>query len=337
MNQHEESGSGFVPDAYDRRGLRAVAGSISPLRSRWRMPVVAAATMAVVAALCLHTGSAAHATAAAAKPANLAVHSAVDTGAKSSLTSHVENAAATSSGGVHGALNQYDGSGGGVQFWFDPNTGDLTVAVGSGIGATGGGVLGTYAAGTSPAANSDLYASVDLSAGTYTTVNVSGAYSLSDGVFDGTVSATVEGRTLTISSNGSSGFAVSVYAAAGATGFTGTTGVYYTYSFNFTDVVDYVWHAILDLYTGEYTLVDNDSSGEITTPYEDDSTDLTTTDASSSDDSSDASDAGDDSGDGGDGSSCSASDTYKSDQPSSAAVHSASTIVPNEEIEDGCE
>ena len=342
MEQHEESESGFVPDANERRGLRAVASTISPLRSRWRMPA-AVTTMAVVAALCLNTGSAAHATASpAVKPASISAHAAVHTGAGSSLTGHVEAAAdGVSKGGVHGALNMYDGVGGGLEFWFDPNTGDLTVAIGSGVGEGGGGVIGTYGPGTVPEVGAYLYANADLSAGTVASVNVSGTYSLTDGKLVGSINTTVEGRTLTISSDGGSSFDANVVAVEGAAGFTGAVGIQYVFKFNITDVINYIWNAILNAFTGEYSLLDSDDTGDETYAYADDSStddsDLTTDDSSDDSSSSDASsDSSDDSG-GGDsgGGGCDYNAHLVADQPSSETTKAHSTvIIPAEEIED---
>ena len=308
MDQHDDSQPGFVPDAYDRSGSKAKADSISPLRSRWRMPAVAT-TMALVAALCLHTGSAAQATAGAAKPASVSAHAVAGNATKASLTGHVELAADSAGGGVHGAFNLYDGVGGGIEFWFNPATGDLTVAVGAGVGEGGAGVLGTYAPGSVPEPGTYVYVNADLGAGTVATVNVAGNYSLNNGVFVGTVNTTVAGRTLSIASDGGATFDVNVNAAEGAEGFSGAIGVNYTFNFNVTDVINYIWNAIKNLFTGDYSLDDSDETGDDTTLYDDDSStdddsSLTTDDSSDDSGSSDdvsSDDSGDDGGGGGGG------------------------------------
>ena len=201
MEQHEDSGA-FAPDQH-LHGLQTQVNTISPARRRWRAPAVAT-SMAVVAAICLYTGSAAH-PAAAPQAAGVSAASVQHVGAKSALSVHAAAqpmAGTTGYGGVHGAFNVYDGAGGGIEFWFNPSTGELTVAVGSGAGVGASGVLGTYAPGTEPAPGTYLYASATLAAGTVASENVSGTYSLTDGVFSGSVSATVEGRTVTLTSDG---------------------------------------------------------------------------------------------------------------------------------------
>lgn len=337
MDQHDETGSptgsesGFIPDAYHRPGPEATT-RISPLRRRWRLPAVAT-SMAVVAALCLHDGSTAHAT-AAPKPAAVSALAAHGAGAKSVLPMHFEAAADSTHGGVHGAFNLYDGVGGGIEFWFDPNTGSLTVAVGAGVGEGGGGVLGTYAPGSVPEPGTYVYANADLGAGTVATVNVSGTYSLDNGVFVGSVNTTVDGRTLTIASDGGSTFDVNVVASESATGFTGAIGVNYTFNFNVTDVIDYIWNAIKDFFTADYSLEDDDDSGDDTSWYSDDSS---TDDSIGSDDASDDSgddsgdDAGDDGGDGGDGGGggCFLSYHYLPDHTSSTKVTHSAAMNPN--------
>jgi hypothetical protein len=223
--------------------------------------------------------------------------------AKSALSVHAAAQPLTTGyGGVHGAFNVYDGAGGGVEFWFDPSTGALTVAVGSGVGIGASGVLGTYAPGTEPAAGTYLYASATLAAGTVASENVSGSYSLTNGVFSGSVSATVDGRTVTLTSDGVSGFNASVLAGSGATGWTASTGVKFVFDFNISDVLDYIWNAIENFFTGQYSLTDSDYTGYATTAY----SDASGTDGSvvssdgSSDDSSVSSDDSSDSGDSGD-------------------------------------
>ena len=317
MDQHDDVETGsFIPDAYNRGGLKAKAAAIGPSRSRWRGPAVAT-TVALVAALCLHTGSAAQVSAGASKPASISAHAVAGNATKTSLTGHVVLAADSAGGGVHGAFSLYDGVGGGIEFWFDPISGDLTTAIGVGVGAGGAGVIGTYRPGTAPEPGTYVYANADLSAGTVATVNVAGNYSLNNGVFVGTVNTTVAGRTLSIASDGGTTFDVSVVAAEGAAGFSGAVGVNYTFKFNIADVINYIWNAITNLFTGDYSLEDSDDTGDETVAYADDSStdtdsNVTTDDSSgsssdassddSSDSSSDAGDSGDDGGGGGGGS-----------------------------------
>ena len=298
MEQHEDSGA-FVPDQH-QHSLPAQAGTISSARRRWRAPAVVT-SMGVVAAICLYTGSAAHTTVAPAA-AGVSAASVQDVAAKSQLSVHAAAQPLTTSGygGVHGAFNVYDGAGGGIEFWFDPSTGSLTVAVGSGAGVGASGVLGTYAPGTEPEPGAYLYASATLSAGTVASENVSGTYSLNNGVFSGSVSATVEGRTVTLTSDGVSGFNASVLAGSGAAGWTASTGIKFVFNFNITDVLDYIWNAIENFFTGQYSLTDSYYTGDATTTYSDDSDTDGTVVASadgSSDDSSTSSDDSDDSGD----------------------------------------
>jgi hypothetical protein len=304
MEQHEDSGA-FVPDQH-QHSFQAQASTISSARRRWRAPAVVAA-MAVVAAICLYTGSAAHATATPAA-AGVSAASVQDVAGKSALSVHAAAQPLTTSGygGVHGAFNVYDGAGGGIEFWFDPSTGSLTVAVGSGAGVGASGVLGTYAPGTEPEPGAYLYASATLSAGTVASENVSGTYSLTNGVFSGSVSATVEGRTVTLTSDGVSGFNASVLAGSGAAGWTASTGIKFVFNFNISDVLDYIWNAIENFFTGQYSLTDSDETGDVTVAYADDSStdgSVVSSDGSSdnsSTSSDDSSDSGDDSGDSGD-------------------------------------
>ena len=329
----------FVPDAYDRAGQRTKADFITPLRSRWKVPA-AVGTMAVVTALCLSTGVGPHTAAAAAvaKPATVAAHSAINSGVSSSLKGHIETAADAPAAGVHGAFNLYDGVGGGVEFWFSPTTGQLTISVGAGVGAGGGGVLGTYAPGSVPEAGTYVYATADLGTGTVANFNVLGSYSLDNGKLVGQVSGTVEGRTVTIGSDGSTTFDVSVVAAPGAEDFYAATGVNHVFSFNIVDVINYIWNAITDLFTGQYSLTDNDATGDDTVAYSDDSStsdgsELTTSDDSSSTDAS-SDDAADDSSDGGDGGGggggggggCAINTTILPDKASS--TQSSTTVTP---------
>jgi uncharacterized membrane protein YgcG len=309
MEQHEESGA-FAPDQH-QHSLQAQATTISSARRRWRAPAVATTT-ALVAAICLYTGSAAH-PAATPAAAGVSAASVQHVAAGSALSAHAAAQPLTTGyGGVHGAFNVYDGAGGGIEFWFDPNTGALTVAVGSGVGIGASGVLGTYAPGTEPAAGTYLYASATLAAGTVASENVSGSYSLTNGVFSGSVSATVEGRTVTLTSDGVSGFNASVLAGSGAAGWTASTGIKFVFDFNISDVLDYIWNAIENFFTGQYSLTDSDETGDATTAYSDASgtdgsvvsSDGSTDDSSTSGDdgtSSDSGDSGDSGGDSGGG------------------------------------
>jgi hypothetical protein len=323
MEQHEDSGS-FTPDEH-HLSPRIQPDAISPARRRWRAPAVVT-SMSVVAALCLYTGSAAHAT-EAPKAAGVSAVSAVSAqGAGSRTALHVEAAAAhpdgTVPGGVHGAFNIYDGVGGGVEFWFDPTTGGITVAVGTGVGEGGGGVLGTYAYGSVPAPGAYVYASATLAAGTVASGTVSGTYSLDNGVFSGSASFAVDGRTLTIGSDGTTTFDVNVIAYPALTGFTGTVGLQYVYNFNISDVWNYIWNAITDLFTGQYQLEDDDSGDDTTVSGDDGSGSATSDDGSGS--SGDDSDDSDD--DDGDPVNYSASHTYLPDH-ASTTVKSGTSVT----------
>ena len=314
MELHEDSGS-FVPDQH-QHGPRPQAGAISPARRRWRVPAVVTAT-AFVAALCLYTGTAAHAT-ATPKAASVSALSARDADARTAP--HVEAVAqpdGTVPGGVHGAFNLYDGVGGGVEFWFDPTTGQITVAVGTGVGEGGGGVLGTYAYGSVPAPGAYVYASATLAAGTVASGTVSGSYSVDNGVFSGSASFAVDGRTLTIGSDGTTTFDVNVVAYPALTGFSGAIGLQYVYSFNFSDVWNYIWNAITDLFTGQYQLEDDDSGAD-TTVTGDDGASATSDDSSGGTSGDDSADDGDDDDDG-DPVDFSASHTYLPDHASTTA------------------
>ena len=335
MDQHDDprfEPARFVPDAYDRPTAQRKADLINPLRRRWRGPAIVA-TVAAAGALCLFDGSAAYA-ARPTKTADIAV---------STPLTQIKPADGTDHGGVHGAFNLYDGAGGALEFWFDPSTGSLTVAVGAGVGEGGGGVLGTYAPGTPPQPGTYVYANANLGEGTVATVNVGGTYSMDNGEMVGTLSTTIEGRTLTIASDGGASFDAEVIASANATGFTGGTGIENVYNFNVNDVVTYIWHAVSDSYTGDYSLEDDLDSGDDTYLYDDDSStdssggDLTTTDgsdsSSSSDDSGGTSDDGTgDGGDGGDGG-CAVSLHELPDSSSAAKTHTntaqANAVRPN--------
>ncbi|HEV2635663.1 MAG TPA: hypothetical protein VGX23_10990 [Actinocrinis sp.] len=291
MELHEESGS-FIPDQHGAGP--APADDISPGRRLWRGPAIAGST-ALVAALCLYTGTAAHASGPSAAKASAL-----------NLQPAAQAQTTTTQGGVHGAFCLYDGAGGGVEFWFNPSTGSLTVAVGTGVGPVGGGVLGDYAYGTAPTAGTYLYASATLTTGTVVTLNLAGSYQLVNGVFSGSVSATVEGRTLTISSDGSSTYKATVSIAPSSTGWVGPSVYYYDYNFYFWDVEQYVeipttWP---EPDPDPYTIIDSDSGSNDTSVYSDVSgTDgsLVTSDGDSSDSGSVSSDDGSsDSGDSGD-------------------------------------
>lgn len=290
MELYEESGS-FAPDRH-LRDTQTQPGTISASRRRWRAPALVT-SMAVVAGLCLYTGSAAN---AAEKPRVAAV---------SALS--VKPAVTTGLGGVRGAFNIYDGPGGSIEFWFDPSTGQLTLATGSGVGIGSAGVIGTYAPGTEPAPGTYLYASATLAAGTVASTNVSGTYQLENGVFSGSVSGTIEGRTVTLNSDGVTGFSGSVVANSSAVGWSAAVGVKFVYEFNMYDVLNYIWDAIKNFITGDYSLTDNDDTGYSTYAYSDDnstngtfipSTGSTGSDGSSGDGSATTGTTSDDSADG---------------------------------------
>ena len=349
MEQNEEPGS-FRPDAHGRSALKAGTSAISASRIRWRLPAVAT-TMALVAALCLHSGAVAQAK-QTPKATGVSVAVAHDKVVQAAMPMLPEDNTVTSgsgsgssgAGGVHGAFNLYDGVGGGIEFWFDPTTGELTVAIGAGVGEGGGGVLGTYAAGSAPEPGAYVYANADLGAGSVATVNVSGTYSLTNGVFVGSVNTTVDGRTLTIASDGGSTFDVNVVADESATGFTGAIGVNYTFRFNVADVLAFIWHAIVDAIISDYFLEDDDDTGTSTDEYSDDDIDGTTTDdatTTTDDDGYDDSSSSDSDGDGGGGGggddddgACSAYSAYLPDvatAPSASSHAHAAVIVPAEE------
>jgi len=309
---HEESETSFVPDAYDRSTLtklRAISGS----RRRWRLPAMAA-SLAVVAALCLHTGSASARSSASSKAASTTALSLQNSGA----TKNIQLAdSSTSQGGVHGALNFYDGVGGGVEFWFNPSTGELTIAVGVGIGEADEAVLGTYTPGTEPEAGDYFFADASLDDGTVGSFDVSGTYSIENNVFSGTVTGTVDGMTVSISSDGTSSFTVGVTPDADAvsSGFTGIIGVQSVWNFNFDDWISDIWNWILSdsdsvspdvLWVSDASdsdtepVVDPDYTGDATS--DDDST-TTTSDDDSGTTADDSDDDSDDDG-GGNGSLC---------------------------------
>jgi len=301
--QEKEEESGFVPDAYDRSTLTGL-GTISRARVRWRMPAVAA-SMAVVAALCLHGASATHAMASKASGS-----STITLQNSGSTSSHdIQLAGSTAINGLHGAINVYDGVGGGIEFWFDPNSGKITIGIGNGIGLGGSAVLGAYAVGSEPVSGQYLYANVSVQSALAST-SVSGNYSISEGTFSGSATATVQGRSVTITSDGSTSFNVSVAANSLATesGWSGAVGIKTVFDFNVNDVIDWLLTP-LKYVESLFVLVDVQSSPDYTGVQDNvvaqggdagssgadgsaDDDDATTTDDSS--DSSSSDDSGDD-------------------------------------------
>lgn len=342
MDQQEEnSGSepGFVPDAYNRPAAQAAAGTISPLLRRWRLPAVVT-TMAMAAAFCLYDGSAAHASrtphAAVALPA-AAAHT------KTSLVGgHFEDAATNSNGGIRGSFSMYDGEGGGVQFWFNPTTGDMTVAVGAGIGAGVTGTLGTYEAGQAPAPGTYLNSTVTFAAGTVGSANMTGNYSFDTGKFTGSISITVDGRTVTLNSDGTTNFNASVTIVPGAPGFSGSVSLQGVFDFNWNDVVDYIYDYLDQLIQSFLALI---STGPSTTNEvvndpadEDDGTATTTDDTTTTDDSSSDDSSGDDSGDGGGGGGggggCAVTMTELPDRANTTTTSGSKSLNPAEDEDD---
>ena len=343
MDQHENSGpeSGFVPDAHDRPAAQAPANTISPLLRRWRIPAVIT-TMAMATAFCLYDGSGAH----AARTANTAISLPASAAhVRSSLSGgHFEDAATNSNGGIRGSFSMYDGEGGGVQFWFNPTTGDMTVAVGAGIGAGVTGTIGTYEAGQAPAAGTYLNSTVTFSAGTYGSANVTGNYSFENGTFSGSVSITVDGRTVTLNSDGTTNFNASVTIVPGAPGFSGSVSLQGVFDFNWNDVVDYIYDYLEQAIESFLALISSGANTDTTVvddPADEDddsatSTDDSTTDDSSSDDSSDD-DGGD--GGGGGGGGCAVVMTELPDHSSVAHTNTTTnsdskTITPAEDEDD---
>lgn len=301
MDQHENSGpeSGFVPDAHDRPAAQAPASTISPLLRRWRIPAVIT-TMAMATAFCLYDGSGAHASRTASTAISLPASAAH---AKTSLSGgHFEDVDTNSNGGIRGSFSMYDGEGGGVQFWFNPTTGDMTVAVGAGIGAGVTGTLGTYEAGQAPAPGTYLNSTVTFAAGTVGSANMTGSYSLDTGKFSGSVSITVDGRTVTLNSDGTTNFNASVTVVPGAPGFSGSVSLQGVFDFNWDDVVDYIYNALQQAIQSFLALISTGPSTNnqvVNEPSNEDGS-ATTTDDSTTDDSGDDS-SDDDGGDGGGG------------------------------------
>ena len=340
MDQHENSGpeSGFVPDAYDRPAALAAANTISPLRRRWRIPAVIT-TMAMATAFCLYDGSGAHSAHAASTAVSLPAPAAH---AKSSLVGgHFEAADTNSSGGIRGSFSMYDGEGGGVQFWFNPTTGDMTVAVGAGFGAGTTATIGTYEAGQAPAAGTYLNSTVTFSAGTVGSANMTGNYSLTDGKFTGSVSITVDGRTVTLNSDGTSNFNASVSIAAGAPGFSGSVNLVGVFDFNWNDVVQDIYDYLQSLIQSFLAIISTGPSTNnqvVNEPSQEDgststTTDGSTTDDSTTDDSSDDSSGGDGGGGGGGGGGgCAVTMT---ELPESSTNSDSKTLTPAEDEDDG--
>ncbi|HTJ69448.1 MAG TPA: hypothetical protein VL551_18060 [Actinospica sp.] len=339
MDQQEEnsgSESGFVPDAYNRPAAQAAAGTISPLLRRWRLPAVVT-TMAMAAAFCLYDGSAAHAshTVSAASPV-AAAHT------KTSLVGgHFEDAATNSNGGIRGSFSMYDGEGGGVQFWFNPTTGDMTVAVGAGMGAGVTGTLGTYEAGQAPAPGTYLNSTVTFAAGTVGSANMTGNYSFDTGKFTGSVSITVDGRTVTLNSDGTTNFNASVTIVPGAPGFSGSVSLQGVFDFNWNDVVDYIYNALQEAIQSFFSLISSgpSTSNEVVDdPADEDGGSVSaTTDSSTGDDGDDSS--GDDSGDGGGGGGgggggCAVTMTELPDRANTTTTSGSKSLNPAEDEDD---
>lgn len=277
---------------------------------RWPKAVGALGALTLTAALGLQFSNASH---APATPASQVASVSRLAGAQGSfLSANVApdsdgstggaTGESSTGGGIHGSFSLYDGVGGGLEFWFDPNTGKLTIAVGVGVGEGGGGVLGYYTPGTEPEEGMSDFADVDFSAGSVASFSASGDYSWSSGKLSGSIKETVDGRTLTINSDGTGSFDVSVVAAEGAEGFEGAVGAKYTFSFTPADVLKIlqdIWDWLTgpededyDDYYDDYYYDDGaeDVTGDDTTTDDDDS-------GTTADDGSD--DAGDDGGDGG--------------------------------------
>ena len=277
--------------------------------------------LALTAALGLQFGNAAH---AAPKPASRVAAISRLAGAQGSLLS--ANVAPDSDGstggtsgtggeggsggGIHGSFSLYDGVGGGIEFWFDPNTGKITIAIGAGVGEGGDGVVGYYTPGTEPEEGMSDFADVTFGVGSVASFSASGDYSWESGKFSGSIKETVDGRTLTINSDGTGSLDVSVVAAEGTEGFEGATGVKYTFSFTAADVLK-ILQDIWDWLTGPededyddyyddyyYSDGEEDVTGDDTTVTGDDSG---TTDDGSADASDDGGDSGDSGGDSGGG------------------------------------
>lgn len=287
MESQLPSEAGYVPAAtiatyqaphrsiFQRRGLKVV-GAIGALT--------------LTAALSVQFADAGHA--ATVPAANVAAAKVV--GAHQSLKSQLGSihsaSTGTGSGGIHGSFSVYEGAGGGVEFWFDPSTGVITIATGVGIGEGGSGSLSYYTPGTAPAAGVYEYANISLSAGTFGSVSVNGTYSFNSSSFNGSASATVDGRTVTLTGDGA-GLSVNVLPSAGAAGFTANTGVEYVFSFDASSIAAIcadLWNDI----TSAASYLNNILDQYILNNYQSD--DVTGSDTSvSSDDSSD--DSGDDS------------------------------------------
>lgn len=345
MDQHENSGpeSGFVPDAYDRPAAQAAVNAISPLRRRWRIPAVVT-TMAMVAAFCLYDGSAAHASRTAGTAVSLPASAAH---AKTSLSGgHFEDVDTNSNGGIRGSFSMYDGEGGGVQFWFNPTTGDMTVAVGAGIGAGVTGTLGTYEAGQAPAPGTYLNSTVTFAAGTVGSANMTGSYSLDTGKFSGSISITVDGRTVTLNSDGTTNFNASVTIVPGAPGFSGSVSLQGVFDFNWNDVVDYIYDYLEQAIESFLALISSGANTDTTVvndPADEDDDSATTTDDSTTDDSGDDDGSDDDGGDGGGGGGTGGCAVVMTELPDSSSVaHTnttknpeSKTITPAEDEDDG--
>ena len=311
--------TGFVP-----AGTPAVAEvqHRSIFHRRWPKAVGALGALTLTVALGLQFSDASHSGAKPAAhvaavsqlanvkgsilPANVPADTDDSTGATTGETS--------SGGGIHGSFSLYEGAGGGLEFWFDPNTGKITIAIGVGVGEGGDGVVGYYTPGTEPEAGFSDFADVTFGAGSVGSFSASGDYSWESGKFSGSIKETIDGRTVTINSDGTGSLDVSVIAAEGTEGFEGATGVKYTFSFTADDVLKIlqdIWDWLtgpddedLDDYYDDYYYDDGESddvTGDDTTVDDDDDSAVTSDDDTGTTSDDGSTDASSDSGDGGDG------------------------------------
>lgn len=279
---------------------------LSPLRSafrpdllvrRWKLPAAFCAAV-VVGAMCLHGGASGH-----VAPPMQSVGKVVAKNAAPAMVAPDGgpgggSGGSSAGGGIRGGFSLYEGVGGGVEFWFDPSTGDLTVAIGAGVGEGGEGVLGTYSPGSAPEPGTYSFVNATFATGTVATVNVSGEYSWANGAFNGSVGTTVAGRTVTLTSDGTASVTVSVTPTSTEEGFEGAVGVKSVFVFNPMAFIDDIIQDILDSLFGGDEIDDTDSYGG------DDDGSVTDDDGTSADDDGTAADDGGDDagdGDGGDG------------------------------------
>jgi hypothetical protein len=302
---------------------------------RWPKVVGALGALTLTAALGLQFSDASHPAAKPTAKVAAPLEGAVQPAAQSlelpvdSSGDTTTGGSSSSSGGIHGSFSLYDGVGGGLEFWFDPDTGQLTVAIGAGVGEGGDGVVGYYVPGTVPEPGPSDFVEANFGVGTVGTVNVTGEYEWESGNFSGSISATVDGRTVYLNSDGSGGLDVSVQAEEGAEGFEGAVGVKYVFSFDVSGILQIlqdIWDALTsvddeDPFYDEYYDDDGESddvTGTDTTVTDDDgTTDDSTTDGTddSGDDGDSASSGG---GGGGDGGSCDGDDDDDDDDEEAA-------------------